>query len=182
MAKVWGKRAHNREVIMHAARDLFEENGTEHISFRDIADRAEMSRTTIFNHFPTINDILEALLDEELQNLLDYVETSNKTGSELIISLFYRIIDDFCRYPVLSVRLISMMMVTEGQRDECRKLYDVITANVDGSLPQKEKEEVVTMLIGEFLGIQFVSFLKGESFDRETMRKQFSTMRKRIIQ
>ena len=36
--RVWGKKARNREVIMEAAKALFEREGMERVTFNDIAE------------------------------------------------------------------------------------------------------------------------------------------------
>ncbi len=61
MAEVRGKRARSRKLIMHAAKGLFEEKGIRNVTFNDIAERADMCRTTVFNHFATINELMIAL-------------------------------------------------------------------------------------------------------------------------
>ena len=38
-------------LILKAAGELFEEKGLKHVTFNDVAERADMCRTTIFNYF-----------------------------------------------------------------------------------------------------------------------------------
>ncbi|MFC0864777.1 TetR/AcrR family transcriptional regulator [Sphaerimonospora cavernae] len=47
------KKAATRQAIADAALDLFLEHGFERVSVRDIADRADVSTTTLFAHFPS---------------------------------------------------------------------------------------------------------------------------------
>ncbi|MGW3009267.1 TetR/AcrR family transcriptional regulator [Streptomyces sp. NPDC001219] len=47
------KKAATRQAIADAALELFLEHGFERVSVRDIADRADVSTTTLFAHFPS---------------------------------------------------------------------------------------------------------------------------------
>ena len=101
---------------MHAAKVMFEREGLDRVTFNDIAQEAGMSRTTIFNHFPTINDLMRALAEQEFQDILDYYETTKLQGRELIMAIFNRLIDDTCSYPVLTAKLIATVLTTESER------------------------------------------------------------------
>ena len=46
------KKAATRASIVQAARELFLERGFDAVSVREIADRADVSPTTVFTHFP----------------------------------------------------------------------------------------------------------------------------------
>ncbi len=47
------KKAATRQAIADAALELFLEHGFERVSVRDIAERADVSTTTLFAHFPS---------------------------------------------------------------------------------------------------------------------------------
>ncbi|GAA1739065.1 helix-turn-helix domain-containing protein [Luedemannella helvata] len=47
------KKAATRAAIVQAAHELFLERGFDAVSVREIADRADVSPTTVFTHFPT---------------------------------------------------------------------------------------------------------------------------------
>ncbi|MFF4985662.1 TetR/AcrR family transcriptional regulator [Streptosporangium saharense] len=53
----------NRRRLLQAAREAFAENGPE-ASIEEIARRAGMGATTFYRHFPTKDDLVDALLDE----------------------------------------------------------------------------------------------------------------------
>ena len=82
-----GKRARSRMIIMHAAKGLFEEKGIRNVTFNDIAERADMCRTTIFNHFSTINELMLALSEQEIVDLMEFCHDSKLEGKELITAM-----------------------------------------------------------------------------------------------
>ncbi|MEU6315612.1 helix-turn-helix domain-containing protein [Streptomyces sp. NPDC047014] len=71
-----GQRAdaqRNRERLLDAARQVVAEEGTQ-ASLRDVARRAGVGLGTLYRHFPTRDDLLEALLRvrfDELASLAD---------------------------------------------------------------------------------------------------------------
>lgn len=180
-SRVWGKKARNRQAIMDAAKSLFEKEGLQRATFNDIAEEAGMSRTTIFNHFPTINDLLLALADEEYQNLEDYYETSRLEGRELIMSLMNRMIDDACKYPVLTTKLITTVLVTDEEKEMYKGLLKMLEDNMDPELSTEEKHNLCTMLIGDFLGLLMTYFLRDYDFDANHMKRRFAILASKVF-
>jgi AcrR family transcriptional regulator len=68
------KRRQARERIIQAARELFLERGFDHVSVGDIAERAEVGRTTFFRHF---GDKQEVVFARE-QDLLDTIAAAGQ--------------------------------------------------------------------------------------------------------
>jgi AcrR family transcriptional regulator len=52
------KRLHTRQLIQLAAQQLFEERGFDAVSVAEIARSADFSEMTVFNHFPTKEDLV----------------------------------------------------------------------------------------------------------------------------
>lgn len=63
------KKAETRDRILEVARDLFEAQGYDETPVDQIAEAADVSRGTLFNHFPTKESLLAALGDKELRRL-----------------------------------------------------------------------------------------------------------------
>jgi AcrR family transcriptional regulator len=64
------KKAQTRELIAETARQLFSERGFERVSVAEIARVADVSEKTVFNYFPTKEDLvywrMESFIEEEL--------------------------------------------------------------------------------------------------------------------
>jgi AcrR family transcriptional regulator len=80
------KKRKTRELIAETARRLFAERGFEHVTVTEIADEAEVSPATVFNYFPTKEDLfysrLEAFEDELLNAIRD------RAAGESVIDAF----------------------------------------------------------------------------------------------
>lgn len=66
-------RLRNRRAIIAAAGELTAELGTEGVSVNGLAERAGVSRRTIFNHFPSAQDAAFKYLSELVTELIDTV-------------------------------------------------------------------------------------------------------------
>ena len=66
-------RLRNRRAIVAAAGELTAELGTEGVSVNGLAERAGVSRRTIFNHFPSAQDAAFEYLSELVTELIDTV-------------------------------------------------------------------------------------------------------------
>lgn len=58
----------NRERILEAARDAFTQHGPE-ATLDDIARRAEVGPGTLYRHFPTRDDLIEAVFRSQVEKL-----------------------------------------------------------------------------------------------------------------
>ena len=65
------KKERTRREFQQIALELFEERGFEDVTVDDIAERAEISRSTFFRYFPTKEDVLIGQTDEHLAELRD---------------------------------------------------------------------------------------------------------------
>ncbi len=83
-----------REQIVEAADLLFYRQGFEHTSFSDIAGAVKISRGNFYYHFKTKDEILEAVIEQRLENtraMLDQWEADGATPAERI-KCFIRIL------------------------------------------------------------------------------------------
>jgi AcrR family transcriptional regulator len=90
-----GRREQNkrqtRRRLLDAARHLFAERGAVGTTIEDIADLAGVSRATVFNYFPSKNDLLAALLVshmDALSVLIDDLLAQELTTAERIVGVF----------------------------------------------------------------------------------------------
>jgi AcrR family transcriptional regulator len=84
------KKQRTRELIAATARDLFIERGFEAVPVTEIARAAEVSEATVFNYFPTKEDLLYSRLEVFEEELLAAVH-ERRTG-ESVLAAFGRFI------------------------------------------------------------------------------------------
>src|SRR5829696_7341784 len=84
------KKQRTRQLLSETARRLFTERGFENVSVSDIAEAAEVSPATVFNYFPTKEDLVYAGLETFEANLLDAVR--NRPAGESFGDAFGRFV------------------------------------------------------------------------------------------
>lgn len=167
-----GKRARSRSLILRAAGELFEEKGLKHVTFNDVADRADMCRTTIFNYFSSINELLLALMDEEVKSILDFAETSRSEGNELIVDVFGKIIDDSSEFPVLATKMISINVINSDQKVAMKKIEEFVYSNLEETSPEK-KERKMVVIMGLYYGLINHYLISGDVINARKMKREF---------
>jgi AcrR family transcriptional regulator len=84
------KKMQTRELIAETARRLFAERGFDHVSIAEIARQADVSETTVFNHFPTKEDLVYWRMSTFEDELLAAIR--QRTAGESILTAFGRFV------------------------------------------------------------------------------------------
>jgi len=84
------KKQQTRELIAETARRLFAERGFERVSVAEIARTADVSEKTVFNYFPTKEDLVYWRLESFEQELLDTLR--ERAVGESILDAFGRFV------------------------------------------------------------------------------------------
>jgi AcrR family transcriptional regulator len=84
------KKQRTRELIAETARRLFVQRGFEHVSVAEIARVAEVSEKTVFNYFPTKEDLVYWRLESFEEELLAALRA--RAPGESILEAFGRFV------------------------------------------------------------------------------------------
>jgi AcrR family transcriptional regulator len=84
------KKSQTRELIAETARRLFAERGFEHVSVAEIAREADVSETTVFNHFRTKEDLVYWRMNTFESELLAAIR--QRPSRESILTAFGRFV------------------------------------------------------------------------------------------
>src|ERR1700704_5991980 len=82
------KKQSTREHISNAAWSLFTERGFDRVTVAEVADAADVSEQTVFNHFPTKEDLVYWRLGTFEEDLLDAIR--NRARGETVLVAFTR--------------------------------------------------------------------------------------------
>jgi AcrR family transcriptional regulator len=84
------KKQRTRELIADTARRLFVERGFDRVPVTEIARQAEVAEATVYNYFPTKEDLLYWRLESFEQELLDAVR--DRAAGESFLTAFGRFV------------------------------------------------------------------------------------------
>ena len=81
MPRIVKKANERKKEIITAARELFREKGQENVTMQELMDKLKIAKGTIYHHFSSKEDLLEAivedLVDEELQKKKKLLKSSH---------------------------------------------------------------------------------------------------------
>lgn len=88
------KKSERKDRIFSAAVDLFNEKGFSNTSMQDIADNSNLAVGTLYNYFPSKNDLLLEIMHDEMEDtiienatLFNKVNFRDKEAKDIIKSL-----------------------------------------------------------------------------------------------
>ena len=84
------KKVRTRELIAETARSLFAERGFEHVTIAEIAEAADVAVQTVFNYFPTKEDLVFWRLEAFEAELLSAIR--DRPAGESAITAFGRFV------------------------------------------------------------------------------------------
>ncbi len=105
-----GKRARTREHILDAAVTCFAALGIAQCNMVDIAERAEIGRSTLYRHFPKLEDIVIGVILRDLSlviaQMADLADSFDNIEDKIIESYIY-LLREFPQRPVLHMLFIQ---------------------------------------------------------------------------
>jgi len=72
-----------RSAILEGAKALIASQGLQRASMIEIADTAQVSRATLYNHFRDKNSVVRALLESEVERILQLADSDISTSDAL---------------------------------------------------------------------------------------------------
>ena len=131
------EKRQRRRSILQAAREMFFENGFHHATVESVAERAEVSKGTVYLYFASKESLLAHLLLEGLENLVSELErahaaTIDLAADEQLRALARAYLDFFDRDPQYFPFLMAM---DRGRFQEAvpPELYqEILEASLEG--------------------------------------------------
>ena len=82
-------KVNNKEKIFNVSVDLFSEHGYDGVSIRQIAREVGIKESSIYNHYPSKEAILDSILNYYIDKMLSEEIPLNETSANLDISFDY---------------------------------------------------------------------------------------------
>lgn len=160
------KRERTHRAIMHSAKLLFEKKGIGNVTIDQISENADISRSTFFTHFSSLDDLLNQIADEEIRDILTATESESK---ERISALFSRLNKDTYPYPNLMLDLFIRSILYNG-RSAVAEIDAVMTDEIksggyEGLKRQFKDGDISAFILGSYFGLIFKKFINNEPFD-----------------
>ena len=167
------KKRQTRRDIVWAATQLFEKQGYDATSVEQIAEKAEISRGTFFNYFPSKDVLLNAIAEQEVDDLRDVFTRDLSTISsplkrlERLVELYSR---DTLEYRnVTRLTMQSILSAPDCLPSAVRSFLNLVgdqlmDARAAGEIDKDvDPEEAVIAFMGIHLASVFWSIAQEDS-------------------
>ena len=97
--------------ILEVAKDVWFKQGID-ASLNEVARRAEVGPGTLYRHFPTREDLLDAVMKDwvdRVREAADRGAASSQPSRELLLAWFEDLVAHICQHPGAAGRLIGAM-------------------------------------------------------------------------
>lgn len=179
--KKLSKKEKTRIKIMHAAKGLFESYGIENVTFNQIAETAEVCRTTVFNHFSDSKELMLALTCQEVKDVDEYCKEAGWEGEELAYKLFSKLIEDASLYPKLTATLMTNAILSQEENNPIKIIEQILMNGFSKEYDEKEQEQLAVLISGAYYGLINHYHINNKAFDCEDMKAEFKELLSRII-
>lgn len=86
------KMSNTKKMLIEVARVLFSKNGKKEVTMNDIAEASKKGRRTLYTYFNNKEEIYKAVIDKELEHLLDQLKIVSAQDAEPDVKLTNHII------------------------------------------------------------------------------------------
>jgi AcrR family transcriptional regulator len=157
-----------RSRMLEAASALFDEHGVHATRVAEICERADVAQKTFFNHFASKAQLLRALAEEGLEQLLADIESArlNGTSTQERLALFFDSVAAHAApagpmHRELLTELIHAIHESGNESDQARRLHAAFGALVSdgiraGDVTRRHVPETLTeMVMGAYYALMF---------------------------
>lgn len=161
------KKQNTHKAILHQAKILFEKEGFGNVTIDQISESADVSRSTFFSHFASVDDLLKEISDEEINDV--FKAADNGDGELTVSALLKQLNDDIYPYPYLSGEVLMRGILSKGesnfaQIDKFLRKEIVTDKSYAKALEEFSSKELSGLMLGAFFGLIFQKMINNESF------------------
>ncbi|MGW7406110.1 TetR/AcrR family transcriptional regulator [Streptomyces sp. NPDC054833] len=173
------KKAATRQAIADAALELFLEHGFERVGVRDIAERADVSTTTLFAHFPS----KEALVfdrEEDVDAQLAAAVRERPAGQDVVEALRAHVLKSWV--PIASdprlARLTALVDQTPALREYAERMWMRHAGTLSAAIAEelgREADDLACSALARFV-LEIPTLAKGRHDPRAAVETVFDLL------
>jgi AcrR family transcriptional regulator len=182
------QKAATRQALLAAARALIAERGVGGTSARDVAARAGVAVGTVFVHFPTMDALAEALLDEHLERALARAFATLRAAGVVdeLVHVAAALYASYDEEPALARQVIASALFRSGAVGDQRMASfqswvaeRLAAASARGEIAPLPTAPAFVAFFSLYFGL-LVAGLRGQA-DREEQRAQLRWSLTRLL-
>lgn len=176
------QRQEREALILQAAEEVLLEKGYHETSIDEIAARVGIAKGTVYLHFPSKEDLVVAIFEREMQQLLLYIDStmdSPLASRERIEAIF-----DVMHGGMMSKRMRLLFSISDSaglkhllvEKTGClRETWDQLTGRLNSLFEEGKAEGAFDSTLPSMVMVStFYSLLSPKSYDRLTTEGQMS--------
>lgn len=155
----------SRYEILKASRKLFTKKGYNETMMTDIADKAGVSKATVYNYFPNKESLLIGTIDDTVKMLKDELKSDqciNMNAEEKLRVAIEALVSYQMKYPSLARRITFLNSDETSTLYGCGQgmvdvFYDLVRECQDTGIYKKDEniERIVDAVLGLYFAAQF---------------------------
>src|SRR5436305_9709875 len=176
------QRQEREALILQAAEEVLMEKGYHETSIDEIAARVGIAKGTVYLHFPSKEDLVIAIFERDMQQLLQYIDTA--MSSDLTSRGKMEAIFDLMHGGIISKRMQLLYSLSNSgglrhllvEKKGClREIWDQLSARLNSLFEEgKATGEFDSTLPAMVMLSAFYSLLSPKSYERLTEDGQMS--------
>ncbi len=161
------KKEQTHRAIMHSAKVLFEQHGISNVTIEQIAENADVSRSTFFSHFDSLDSLLTEIAAEEINDIFSAIEADETEPS--VAAVFRQLSTDTYAYPYLMGELFMSSILSPGESAVARVDHllrsEIEQGKYGKMLEHFSSKDISAFIFGAYFGLIFQKFMNNETFD-----------------
>jgi len=165
-----------RHNILKASRRLFKEKGYEATMIEDVAEKAEISKATLYNYFSNKESLLIGTMDEEIETLKSFINELDDelSGYEKIRKIVEFLIVDSIIFISVSRRIMFLNACDNspmyGKANEVKDILVKMSeqAKLEGDFSENTSGEEIAELL---MGLYLVSLFQWDDIEKLTQQE-----------
>ncbi|WP_030168148.1 MULTISPECIES: TetR/AcrR family transcriptional regulator [Actinomycetes] len=142
----------SREALINAAGELLAEREPDRISITDIAQRAGVSRPTVYQHFADKESALAAVIQVRLEHILrgERVAAPGLPSQDEAVGRIYALVSEISRSRNLYHLLIESTVGTRARVEISKYIYGLVADYIERAHPddKRDHEELARFVTG----------------------------------